>query len=134
MAILSFVYLFLGFLFFSDVSLLLSNLLIMRPLTYYFAPKPKPINNTTSITSYGIKILWLLFTLFIFYGALIPFDFSFNNEQIIQKIRNFHWVPFVNADGSRHSIPDIVQNIIFFILFGFCTISCSLLDLIFIPF
>ena len=75
--------------------------------------------DTTSITSYGIKILWLFITLFIFYGALIPFDFSFDNEQIIQKIRHFHWIPFVNADGSRHSIPDIVQNIIFFIPFGF---------------
>lgn len=75
--------------------------------------------DTASITSYGIKILWLLFTLFIFYGALIPFDFSFNNEQIIQKIRHIHWVPFVDADGSRHSIPDIVQNILFFLPFGF---------------
>ena len=54
-----------------------------------------------------------------FYGALIPFDFSFNNEQIIRKIRHFHWVPFIDADGSRHSIPDIVQNILFFIPFGF---------------
>ena len=75
--------------------------------------------DTASITSYGVKILWLLFTLFIFYGALIPFDFAFNNEQIISKIRHFHWVPFVDADGSRHSIPDVVQNILFFIPFGF---------------
>ncbi len=75
--------------------------------------------DTSSITSYGVKILWLLFTLFIFYGALIPFDFSFDNEQIIQKIRHFHWVPFIDPDGSRHSIPDIVQNILFFIPFGF---------------
>ena len=75
--------------------------------------------DTASITSYGVKVLWLLFTLFIFYGALIPFDFVFNNEQIISKIRQIHWVPFVDADGSRHSIPDVVQNILFFIPFGF---------------
>ena len=75
--------------------------------------------DTSAITSYGVKVLWLLFTLFIFYGALIPFDFVFSNEQVIQRIKNFNWMPFVDADGSRHSIPDIVQNILFFIPFGF---------------
>ncbi len=75
--------------------------------------------DTRGITSYGVKILWLLFTLFIFYGALIPFDFVFSDELVIQRIRGFNWVPFVDADGSRHSIPDVVQNILFFIPFGF---------------
>lgn len=41
---------------------------------------------TRDITSYGVKILWLLFTIFIFCGALIPFD----NDQIIEGIRGFH--------------------------------------------
>jgi len=71
------------------------------------------------ITGYGLKMLWLLFTLFIFYGALIPFDFVFSEDQVINRIRNFNWVPFFDADGSRHSIPDVVQNILFFIRFGF---------------
>ena len=75
--------------------------------------------DTRDITSYGIKLLWALFTLFIFYGALIPFDFIFSNQQVITQIENFNWVPFVDADGSRHSIPDIVQNVLFFIPFGF---------------
>jgi len=77
------------------------------------------VYDTSGITSYGVKVLWMLFTVFIFYGALIPFDFTFSNEQVIQRIENFNWVPFVDADGSRHSIPDIVQNILFFIPFGF---------------
>tara|TARA_B110000238_G_C16070488_1_gene414664 strand:- start:6 stop:398 length:393 start_codon:yes stop_codon:yes gene_type:complete len=57
--------------------------------------------------------------LFIFYGALIPFDFIFDNDLIADKIRDFNGVPFVHADGSRHSIPDMVQNVLFFIPFGF---------------
>lgn len=80
---------------------------------------PQQIYDTSGITSYGIKVLWLLFTLFIFYGALIPFEFVFDNDLIARKIRNFNWVPFVDPDGSRHSIPDIVQNVLFFIPFGF---------------
>jgi len=80
---------------------------------------PQQLYDTSGITSYGVKVLWLLFTLFIFYGALIPFDFVFSNDLIAEKIRDFNWLPFVRADGSRHSIPDIVQNILFFIPFGF---------------
>ena len=80
---------------------------------------PQHLYDTSGITSYGVKILWLLFTLFIFYGALIPFNFVFDNELIASKIRHFNWVPFVRADGSRHSIPDMVQNVLFFIPFGF---------------
>ena len=75
--------------------------------------------DTREITSYGVKILWLLFTLFIFYGTLIPFDFVFNEERVIQRIRALSWMPFVDADGYRHSIPDVIQNILFFIPFGF---------------
>jgi glycopeptide antibiotics resistance protein len=81
--------------------------------------KSQQLYDTSSITSYGVKVLWLLFTLFIFYGALIPFDFVIDNNLIADKVRNFNWVPFVRADGSRHSIPDIVQNVLFFIPFGF---------------
>lgn len=80
---------------------------------------PQQLYDTSGITSYGVKVLWLLFTIFIFYGALIPFDFVFDNELIARKIRHFNWTPFVDPDGSRHSIPDIVQNILFFIPFGF---------------
>jgi glycopeptide antibiotics resistance protein len=81
--------------------------------------EPQQLYDTSGITSYGVKVLWFLFTLFIFYGALIPFDFVFDNDLIADKIRNFNWVPFVRADGSRHSIPDMVQNVLFFIPFGF---------------
>lgn len=75
--------------------------------------------DTRDITGYSLKMLWLLFTLFIFYGALIPFEFVISEEQVISRIKNFNWVPFFDADGSRHSIPDVVQNILFFVPFGF---------------
>lgn len=84
-----------------------------------YATAQEAVYDTSGITSYGVKVLWMLFTVFIFYGALIPFDFTFSNEQVIRRIENFNWMPFVDADGSRHSIPDIVQNILFFIPFGF---------------
>ena len=40
------------------------------------ASAQEALYDTSGITSYGVKVLWLLFTLFIFYGALIPFDFD----------------------------------------------------------
>ena len=78
-----------------------------------------PLYDTSSITSYGVKLLWFLFTLFIFYGALIPFNFVFDNDLIADRIHSIDWQPFVRADGSCHSIPDMVQNVLFFIPFGF---------------
>lgn len=75
--------------------------------------------DTREISSYGIKVLWLFFTLFIFYGALIPFDFVFNEDQIISRIQGLNWIPFFLANGARHSLPDVVQNILFFMPFGF---------------
>ena len=77
------------------------------------------VYDTRAISSYGIRILWLLFTLFIFYGALIPFDFSLQSEFVISNVDKINWTPFVDPDGSRASIPDVVQNILFFLPFGF---------------
>lgn len=77
------------------------------------------IYDTQAISGYGIRILWILFTLFIFYGALIPFNISLQSDVVIYNIGRINWTPFVDLDGTRASIPDIVQNILFFIPFGF---------------
>ena len=75
--------------------------------------------DTHNITGFGVKLLWFFFTLFIFYGALIPFELVFDSNLIIRNIDKISWVPFVDPDGSRASIPDVVQNLLFFIPFGF---------------
>lgn len=67
----------------------------------------------------GLKVLWLLFTVFILYGTLIPFNLVSYRELISSNVSNISWVPFVDPDGSRASIPDIVQNILLFFPFGF---------------
>ena len=75
--------------------------------------------DTRAISSYGIRVLWLLFTLFIFYGALIPFDISLQSDFVMRNVNKINWTPFVDLDGSRASIPDVVQNVLFFLPFGF---------------
>ncbi len=77
------------------------------------------VYDTRAISTYGIRILWLLFTVFIFYGALIPFDISLQSDFVMSKIEKISWTPFVDPDGSRASIPDVVQNVLFFLPFGF---------------
>jgi glycopeptide antibiotics resistance protein len=65
------------------------------------------------------RYAWILFSLFILYGVLIPFDLYVNTETILFNIRNISWIPFIDPDGTRASIPDIVQNILLFLPFGF---------------
>ena len=77
------------------------------------------VYDTRAISSFGVRVLWVLFTLFIFYGALIPFHIVFRSDVILYNVSRINWVPFVDLDGSRASIPDIVQNILFFVPFGF---------------
>lgn len=67
----------------------------------------------------GPGILWLLFSLFILYGTLIPFNIVPNRTAVISNISHISRTPFVDPDGSRASIPDVVQNILFFTPFGF---------------
>lgn len=78
---------------------------------------PHKLKNTKKLS--GIKILWLFFTLFILYGTLIPFKLCLSRESIISNISNINLLPFIDPDGTRASIPDIVQNILFFLPFGF---------------
>jgi len=65
------------------------------------------------------KCIWILISLFILYGVLIPFQLTVTTEAIFSNIASISWIPFVDPDGTRASIPDIVQNILLFFPFGF---------------
>jgi len=70
-------------------------------------------------------IFWILSVLFIVYGTLIPFNFNLSVASLLKNIHGISLTPFVDPDGSRASIPDIVQNILLFIpfgIFGFLTL------------
>jgi len=74
----------------------------------------------------NLKFLWFLYGVFILYGTLIPFNLCLNIACIKSNMSAISWLPFIDADGTRASIPDIVQNILFFIPFGFLGyFSCS---------
>ena len=77
--------------------------------------KEKSNNSIQPVT----KVLWVMFSFFIVYGTLVPFELSFSKESISSNISSINWIPFMDPDGSRASIPDILQNILFFVPFGF---------------
>ena len=64
------------------------------------------------------QIFWLLSVLFIVYGTLIPFNIDLSVDTLAKNIQHSALTPFMDPDGSRASIPDIVQNILLFIPFG----------------
>jgi len=66
-----------------------------------------------------LRVIWAVFALFIVYGTLIPFNVDCSPNTIIANISDIVWTPFIDSDGTRASIPDVVQNILLFIPFGF---------------
>ena len=64
-----------------------------------------------------IRLVLIGYVFFIIYGTLIPFNFS--AEFWVRNIHAIEWVPFFRLDGSRASFPDLVQNVLFFLPFGF---------------
>ncbi len=74
---------------------------------------------TQDINHSTFRILWIIFIFFIIYGTLIPFNLSPDKGSFAANVSNINWIPFIDSDGSRASIPDMVQNILFFIPFGF---------------
>ena len=63
--------------------------------------------------------LWLLYALFIVYGATIPFHFSGDRGAIRQRVLNLSLDPLVSPDtGGQLSAPDVVQNTLLFVPFG----------------
>jgi len=65
----------------------------------------------------------MVYVAFIVYGCLIPFQYS-GWEQVAANLGDVSWIPFVDSDGSRASIPDVVQNVLFFMPFGFLGFLC----------
>jgi glycopeptide antibiotics resistance protein len=67
-----------------------------------------------------VLILLALYVVFIFYAALIPFNLSLDLESFLNRIQSIQWIPLWNMKYQRpESIPDIVQNVIFFMPLGF---------------
>jgi glycopeptide antibiotics resistance protein len=62
--------------------------------------------------------LWLLFTVFIIYGATIPFRFTADTSAIAQKWSDVSLNPLIRSVGDRPSVTDEVQNILLFLPFG----------------
>lgn len=67
----------------------------------------------------GLRTLWWLYVAFIVYGTLIPFTYCNFEGCVTQNVAKIAWTPFVDPDGTRASIPDVVQNVLFFLPFGF---------------
>lgn len=60
-----------------------------------------------------IKTIWFLFSLFVVYGTVIPFNFISTRQEVIDKISGIGWIPF------HAPISDIVQNfLLVFLDFG----------------
>lgn len=63
-------------------------------------------------------IAWIISSLYIIYGTLIPFDFSFQ-VNITQNLRQANYIPYCNFMGRRTSLSDVISNILLFIPYGF---------------
>lgn len=61
---------------------------------------------------------WFILVIYIIYGTLIPFDFSFQLEDIVENIKRVDCLPFYMGK-KRWSIPDVISNILLFIPYGF---------------
>lgn len=64
-------------------------------------------------------VLLSLYATFIVYITIIPFDFMFSWTYIKWRLKSQLHIPFIYNDGSYASLKDTLQNIVFFIPFGF---------------
>lgn len=73
--------------------------------------------NQAPIAHSNVPIFFLIvWVLFIIYGTLIPFEFD---QSFKAGLDQAVWTPFFDRDGSRASVPDIIQNILLFMPVGF---------------
>jgi VanZ family protein len=65
------------------------------------------------------RTLWWLFSLFVIYGATIPFQFTIDRDILTQHLSQIALNPLL-AGGTDHRLsgPDAVQNILLFVPFG----------------
>lgn len=65
-------------------------------------------------------LLWLLYTLYVVYGGTLPFHFTTDPAFVAAKLHRLPLNPLIEPDtGRRLSMPDVTQNVIFFLPFGF---------------
>ena len=62
--------------------------------------------------------LWFFYSLFILYGTLIPFSFCNIDSCLNENLTKISWIPLIDRGGTRVSITDVVQNVIFYLPFG----------------
>jgi len=61
----------------------------------------------------------VIFSLFIVYGATIPFHFTSDFGAVREHLQRVTYNPFLSpATGRRVSIPDVIQNVLLFVPFG----------------
>lgn len=67
----------------------------------------------------NLRVLWAIFCAFVLYGGTIPFNFTVDPATIAGHVSGISWNPLVSSATKAHlSIPDAVQNVIFFVPFG----------------
>lgn len=65
------------------------------------------------------RLLWALFSLYLLYGTVIPFDIQLQKEAVALKVDAIEWVPFVDKEeGGLASRPDLLANTVLFVPFG----------------
>ena len=79
----------------------------------------RPGPSTGLELGFNLKTLWFVFMLFVLYGTLMPFNLCIESECVNEQLSRIVWIPFNHPEGIRGSLRDIVQNILFFIPFGF---------------
>ena len=67
----------------------------------------------------NLRTVWYVFMLFVLYGTLMPFEVCPDSECLKAQFQKIVWIPFNHPEGIRGSLRDIVQNILFFLPFGF---------------
>ncbi len=94
------------------------------PCCWYIDPlaeHDEPTNTTTTISKMNTpnppkkstaRALWAAFAIFIVYGTTFPFHFWGRNYAFRQLLHRINWHPV-------SSVPDVVQNILLFMPFGF---------------
>lgn len=66
------------------------------------------------------RVLWVLFSLYLLYGTVIPFDILVHKNLVAQKVKAIEWVPFVDKEeGGLAPRPDMLANVVLFVPFGF---------------
>lgn len=76
-------------------------------------PSPHPLPSKSTA-----RLLWVLFSLFVVYGTTFPFSFDAGSWDLAARLSRISWHPFRLIDGTI-STPDLLQNILLFIPFGF---------------